>query len=462
MYHPKLHFHFVGIGGIGMSGIAKILAHRGYTVSGCDITNNSADIQELLSLGCAISNHHHSQLCIHDSIDVYVYSSDVKKDIPEFIYAQKKNIPIIHRSQALAYAMKSTYNIAISGSHGKTTTTGMIAHIFLHAKKDPNIIIGGHLPSIQNNAHAGSGDFTIAEADESDRSFLNLPADIAILTNIDKEHMSTYNDIEDLCKTCLQFINKISWSGTAIICSDNLYIKNILPYITAPVITYGTNTDAYYQARNIQLHSDTSTFDLYKDNNFLGNMQLNVPGIHNVLNSVAACAAALQVGISFESIQEALTSFISVDRRFTFKGKTAQGALIYDDYGHHPTEILATLLVAKNKTKGKVFIAFQPQRYSRTYHLWNEFIEFFSTHFADLTLITDIYEANETPIQGIESCKLVEEIYHKNSSSPVMYFPSTNNFEQISSYLKQYAHKDDLIVLLGAGKINTITHDLMK
>ena len=462
MYKPKLHFHFVGIGGIGMSGIAKILAHRGYTVSGCDIVTDSADIQELMYAGCAISDHHHSQLCIHDSIDVYVYSSDVKKDIPEFIHAQKKHIPIIHRSQALAYIMKTTYNIAVSGSHGKTTTTGMIAHIFLHAKKDPNIIIGGHLPSIKNNAHAGSGDFTIAEADESDRSFLNLPADIGILTNIDKEHMSTYHSLEDLSGTCLQFLNKISWAGKAIICSDNEYIQKIMPAITAPYITYGTHLEAEYQACNIQLHADTSTFDLYHRKDFVGKIQLSVPGIHNILNSVAACATALQVGISFESIQEALASFISVDRRFTFKGTTAQGALIYDDYGHHPTEILHTLEVAKNKTKGKIFIAFQPQRYTRTYHLWNEFIEFFSTHYADHTLITDIYEANETPIPGIQSCKMVEEIYQKNASCPVMYFPATNNFEQISSYIKQYAHKDDLILLLGAGKINTIAQDLMK
>ena len=462
MYNPKLHFHFVGIGGIGMSGIAKILAHRGYTVSGCDIATTSADVQELMYLGCAISDHHHSVLCIHDSIDVYVYSSDVKKDIPEFIHAQKKNIPIIHRSQALAYIMKSTYNIAVSGSHGKTTTTGMIAHIFLYAKKDPNIIIGGHLPTIKNNAHAGSDDFTIAEADESDRSFLNIPADIGILTNIDKEHMSTYNSLEDLSATCLQFLNKISWAGKAIICSDNAYIQKIMPSITTPVITYGTNLEADYQACNIKLHADSSTFDLYAHKELLGSIELPVPGIHNILNSVAACAAALHVEISFESIQAALASFISVDRRFTFKGVTPQGALIYDDYGHHPTEILATLQVAKNKTKGRVFIAFQPQRYTRTYHLWDEFIEFFSTHFADHTLITDIYDANETPIPGIESCKLVEEIYLKNAASPVMYFPATNNFEQISSYLKQYAHKDDLIVLLGAGKINTIAHDLMK
>ena len=462
MYNPKLHFHFVGIGGIGMSGIAKILAHRGYIVSGCDIATNSTDIQELKNLGCAISDHHHSTLCIHDSITVYVYSSDVKKDIPEFIHAQKKNIPIIHRSQALAYIMKSTYNIAVSGSHGKTTTTGMIAHIFLLAQKDPNIVIGGHLPTIKNNAHAGSGDITIAEADESDRSFLNIPTDIGILTNIDKEHMSTYNSLEDLSGTCLQFLNKISWSGKAIICSDNAYIQKIMPFITAPKITYGTNINADYQACNIKLNPDSSTFDLYAHSKILGSITLNVPGIHNVINSVAACATALQVNIPFELIQKSLTSFVSVDRRFTFKGVTAQGALIYDDYGHHPTEILHTLEIAKNKAKGKVFIAFQPQRYTRTYHLWNEFIEFFSTHFADHTLITDIYDANETPIPGIESCKLVEEIYLKNSACPVMYFPATNNFEQISSYIKQYAHKDDLIVLLGAGKINTIAYDLMK
>ena len=462
MYKPKLHFHFVGIGGIGMSGIAKILAHRGYIISGCDIATNSADIQELKNLGCAISDHHHSDICIHESIDVYVYSSDVKKDIPEFIHAQKKNTPIIHRSQALAYIMKPTYNIAISGSHGKTTTTGMIAHIFLCAQKDPTIVIGGHLPTIQNNALAGSGDFTIAEADESDRSFLNLPADIAILTNIDKEHMSTYHSLEDLSGTCLQFLNKITWSGKAIVCSDNQYIQKIMPFITAPVITYGTNLDAQYQACNIQLHTGSSTFDLYAHSKLIGSATLGVPGIHNVVNSIAACAAALQVGIPFESIQNALASFVSVDRRFTFKGTTAQGALIYDDYGHHPTEILATLQVAKNKTKGKVFIAFQPQRYTRTYHLWDEFIDFFSTHFADQTLITDIYEANETPIPGIQGCKMVEAIYQKNPASPVMYLPATNNFEQICSYLKQYAHKDDLILLLGAGKINTIACDLMK
>lgn len=462
MYKSKLHFHFVGIGGIGMSGIAKILAHRGYTLSGCDIATNSADITELESLGCAISDHHNSKLCTHDSINIYVYSSDVKKDIPEFIHAQKKNIPIIHRSQALAYIMKTTYNIAVSGSHGKTTTTGMIAHIFLHAKKDPNIIIGGHLPSIQNNAHAGSGDFTIAEADESDRSFLNLPADIAILTNIDKEHMSTYKGIQDLCETCLKFTNKISWAGKAIICSDNMHIQKIMPSITAPYITYGAHENADYQACNIQLHPDTSRFDLYHRKEFLGTIQVNVPGMHNVLNSLAACAAALHVEISLAHIQEALSSFVSVDRRFTFKGTTAQGALLYDDYGHHPTEIFATLQVAKNKTKGKVFIAFQPQRYTRTYHLWDEFIEFFSTNFADHTIITDIYEANETPIPGISSSIMVEAILQKNPTSPVIYLPATNNFEHIKSYLKHHAHKDDLILLLGAGKINTIAQDLMK
>jgi len=460
MYN-NLHLHFVGIGGIGMSAIAKILARRGFTISGCDIATNSPDIQELISLGCSIANHHNNDICTQHSINAYVFSTDVKKDMPEFIHAVQHKIPIIHRSQALAFLMKTTNNIAISGSHGKTTTTGMIAHIFLQAQQDPTIVIGGHLPSIKNNAHAGTGNFTIVEADESDRSFLNLPVDIGILTNIDKEHMHTYHSLEDLSQTCLQFLNNIPWHGKAIVCSDNKYIQKILPAITSPFITYGINLQADFQACNVTLAADTSTFDIFAYNQLLGKIVLSVPGIHNVLNSVAAAAACFEAGIPFTSIQEALSTFISVDRRFTFKGLTSQGALVYDDYGHHPTEILHSLQVARNKTKGQIFMAFQPQRFTRTYHLWEEFIEFFSTHYADHTLITDIYEANETPIPGIESKKMVQEIYQKNDSCPIMYFPATNNFEQISAYIKEFAKKDDLILLLGAGKINIIVKDLI-
>lgn len=452
------HFHFVGIGGIGMSGIAKIMHTLGYTVSGCDIAHTSRDIEELKQKNIQISHGHGTNICFDPTITHYVYSSDVNKNNPEFIHAQQKQIPIIHRSLALKKLLEQKISIGVSGSHGKTTTTGMISHIFMHAHKDPSIIIGGHLPTIANNAHTGKSEYFIFESDESDRSFLNTQPTLSVLTNIDKEHMSTYTDLADLQDACTQFINS---STHGFIWNEDHNIQKIIHQITIPYTTFGTTDHAQIQAQTIELHPTHSTFVVYdhQKSQTLGTITLNVPGMHNVYNALAALSVALHCNISFETIAQALNSFISVDRRFTFKGKTKSGALVFDDYGHHPTEIMHTINTAKTLAgHHTLFIAFQPQRYTRTYHLWQEFIDLLNTQTADCFIITDIYSATEPEIPGVSSQKLLQEI---NSAKEILYLPDANNYEQIKNYLKLHAQTGDVIILLGAGKINSIAAQLI-
>jgi len=460
MYHKKSHIHFVGIGGIGMSGIAKILKHQGYIISGCDVDIEQKNIKELQKIGCQISVGHNSEKCNDNTIDVLVYSSAVKNSNPEIISAQKKGIPTIPRALMLAELMRTKYSIAISGAHGKTTTTSIISHILIEAKMDPTIIIGGHLKNISENAQLGKGDFLVAETDESDKSLLHLYPTLALLTNIDLEHLETYKDLEDIKNTFKQFLNNIPFYGKAFVCIDDPGIQSILPIPHIKIIKYGINNEADVQAKNIELFANFSTYDVFKKEKYLGKVQINMPGIHNVYNSLGAIALCIDLEIDSEIILAALKTFKGVERRFSYHG-TFKGAEIFDDYGHHPNEILNTLSVAQKRKKRNLHIVFQPHRYSRTERLWNQFIDVFSNNTGENLIITDIYPASEKPIDGISSQKLVEELKLKNPTANITYLPLDNDFNGIIKKLDSILKEDDLLLLLGAGKVNTIASKLI-
>ena len=457
------HFHFVGINGIGMSGIAKILYKQGHIISGCDLATSMQNVQELIDGSCPISQHHNSDICRDYSITTVVYSSDVAYNNPELIYARNKGIPTVQRAAMLAEILQHQYAIGIAGSHGKTTTSSMIAHILMYAQTDPTIVVGGIMHNINNNARYGSGFYAVAETDESDRSLLVLPIKLAVLTNIDYEHANIYQNINEIIQVFTEYINKIPHDGAAIVCLDDHNIANILSSINTPTITYGTTSAADIQATQIILNPDTSSFYIYdnRSSKTLGIIHINMPSIYNVLNATAAVAAGLYCSIDFAVIAEALSTFQGVDRRFSYKG-TMQSphALIFDDYGHHPTEIYHSLITARRKTKNKLIVIFQPQRYTRTYHLWQEFIQVFASAEIDHLIITDIYAANEPIIDGINGQELVNQIQQQGSLR-VEYIPFTQDLALIEQAVLRTCADDDLILLLGAGKVNQLAAKLL-
>ncbi|MCX5923668.1 MAG: UDP-N-acetylmuramate--L-alanine ligase [Candidatus Dependentiae bacterium] len=469
MYNKNMHIHFMGIGGIGMSGIAKILILQGYRVSGCDSLVDQETIKDLIKLGCTIAPHHKHDICLDSSIDTLVYSTDVLKTnygtIPfEMQKAKDRNIPVILRATMLAEIMRPKHSIAIAGSHGKTTTSSLLSHLLLYAKLDPTIIVGGYIHSIKSNARHGKSDLLVAEADESDRSFLQLPKTFSIVTNINREHLDVYKDLEDIKQTFLQFLKQIPFYGKNVICLDDPGIQSIIPEITTPYITYGQHKNADMQIQNIKLLDDQSTFDLFDSlqNKHIGTVSISLPGIHNVLNATSVVVIGQILKIPLGTLQDALSSFTGVDRRFTYKGVARESkALIFDDYGHHPTEIYHTLQVARKKAKNRLVLIFQPQRFTRTKHLWNEFVELFSTSNIDQLIITDIYPASEQPIADISSQKLVEAIKLKNPNAAVFYYPLEDDGQEIINHLKNYLKKEDLVLLQGAGKVNKLTKALL-
>ncbi len=454
-YKKMPHIHFVGIGGIGMSGIATILKHQGYIISGCDLDMDQASIKQLRALGCTVHQGNNTPGCRDDSIDILVYSSAVKQNNPEIVAAQQRGIPTIPRALMLAELMRTKHSIAIAGAHGKTTTTSLISHILIEANMDPTVIIGGHLKNISTNARLGSGTFLIAEADESDRSFLQLQATLAIVTNIDLEHLETYADLDDIKNTFKQFLNNLPFYGKAIVCIDDANVRSILPMPHVKTIRYGLTPDADMYATDVELNADHSTFTVWNGQKKLGHALINMPGRHNVLNSLAAISLAHDLEIPFETTAHALRSFKGIERRFSHKG-TYKGADIFDDYGHHPQEILNALLVAKNRTKRKLTVVFQPHRYTRTNKLWNNFVDMFANSAIDNLIITDIYPASEAPIENVTSKRLVEEIRQKNPALAVQYIPFSDDFEEIKKQVEALVNKDDLLLLQGAGKINKL------
>lgn len=457
MYHNNTHIHLVGIGGIGMSGIALLLRNLGYIVSGCDLDLEQQSIKNLINAGATIYAGNNTSGCNDHSIDIIVHTTAVSLNNPELVAAAKRGIPIVHRSIMLAELMRRKFSIAISGAHGKTTTTSLIAHLLTYAQMDPTYVIGGHLTAQGSNAHLGSGKFFVAEADESDRSLLNLPITLAVITNIDLEHLETYHDINDIRATFEQFLTKIPFYGKAFLCIDDPHVATIKIPTYCSTITYGFSPAAQVRADTIMLYATHSLFKVYSCGQSLGNIMLSIPGEHNVLNALAAIAVGLELQIPFTTIASALEIFSGIERRFSFRG-TFNGADVFDDYGHHPREIEYTLRVARNRSRGKITVIFQPHRYSRTSALWNDFVSLFAKEKIDHLVITDIYAASESPLQGVTSQQLVAAIKQAQPGCHVSYIPYDKKFEALKNQLVSCVHPNDLVLLLGAGSIYRLAH----
>lgn len=453
MYKGRIkHIHFIGVGGSGMSGIAEVLFNLGYKITGSDV-KISDTTRRLENLGIKIFIGHRAENI--NGSDVVVYSSAVKRDNPEILYAKEKLIPVIPRAEMLAELMRMKYGIAIAGTHGKTTTTSMIATILGAHEMDPTVVIGGKLNSIGSNARLGKGEFLVAEADESDGSFLKLSPTIAVVTNIDREHMDHYRDMEEVKDTYLTFINKIPFYGCAILCLDHPNIQGLIPNITRRHITYGLTTQADFSARDIKIEAMRTSFDVWLRGNKLDRVSIKVPGEHNVYNSLAAIAVAMELDIDFKDIRDSIGDFSGVERRFQIKG-ILNDIMFIDDYGHHPVEIKATLKAAKDGWNKRLIVVFQPHRYSRTKDLFQEFLSAFND--ADTLVLTDIYQAGEEKIVGISSDILYNSIKtygHKN----VVYIPDK---KEISNYLRKIARPGDMVLTLGAGDIWQVCEEMMR
>lgn len=443
MYKKFQHIHFVGIGGIGMSGIAEVMINLGYRVSGSDLKETEIT-QRLKGLGCRIFIGHEEQHL--DECDLVIISSAVKQDNPEIVAAKQKGIPVIPRAEMLAELMRLKYGIAIAGAHGKTTTTSMIATILAHGGIDPTVVIGGRLDSLGSNAKLGQGDFLVAEADESDGSFLKLSPAIAVVTNIDHEHLDHYGDIERIKETFIQFINKVPFYGLAILCLDDDNIPDLIPRVEKRYITYGFSPQADIQAKDLSFQELGSTFTVVIGGKELGPCTIRMPGRHNVYNALAALATALELEIPFPLAREALEGFSGVERRFQIKGNT-NDILIVDDYGHHPSEIRMTLMAAKEGWGRRLVVVFQPHRFSRTHALFNEFLTAF--HQADVLVVTDIYPAGEDEIEDVHASRLCEGIRERGHKDCIY----ISEKEKIPAYLTDRLKPGDMVITLGAGDI---------
>jgi len=436
--------HFVGIGGIGMSGIAELLLNQGFEITGSDI-QDSDTIERLRHLGATILIGHNAENI--GNAQVLVYSSAVGLDNVECVKARDLGLPVIPRAEMLAEIMRMKYSIAIAGTHGKTTTTSMLATVLAKANLDPTAIIGGKLDMFKSNARLGDGDLLVAEADESDRSFLKLAPIVAVATNIEREHMDCYRDLNDVLDTYVQFLNKVPFYGFNMVCLDDVNIQQILPRLDRKVITYGSHTQALYRYTNPVFNKMHSMFKAHRNGEYLGDIKLSVPGIHNCLNSLATIGTAMELGVKFEVIKQGLESFRGVQRRFHIRGEEKK-ILVMDDYGHHPTEIKMTLGAIKHGFPNRRLIAvFQPHRYSRTRDLFDDFVHAF--YDAGCLYITEIYPASEKPIDGISGRALFESVKN-HSYRHVSYLEDKN---QIPEKLLKDLRDDDLVVFLGAGDI---------
>ncbi|ACD94395.1 UDP-N-acetylmuramate--L-alanine ligase [Trichlorobacter lovleyi] len=445
MYGNIEKIHFVGIGGIGMSGIAEVLLNLGYQVSGSDL-RESDTTERLRSLGGEICIGHAAENLTN--VDVVVTSTAVQSDNPEVIEAKHRMVPVIPRAEMLAELMRMKYGIAIAGTHGKTTTTSMVATVLTHAGIDPTIVIGGKLNTLGSNAKLGQGKFLVAEADESDGSFLTLSPTIAVVTNIDADHLDYYTGgLEQIKDTFVSFINKVPFYGLAVLCQEDRNINEIIPRIKKRFMTYGLSSQADLRATHVKLDGFQTTFTAHYKGYRLGEISFNMPGAHNVLNALACTAVALELDVPFDKIQEGFAQFGGVGRRFTVKGEK-NGIMVVDDYGHHPAEIRATLGAARNGwPERRLVVAFQPHRYSRTKELFNEFVTCF--YDADVLVLTDIYAASEQPIPGVSAERLAEET-RRHGQRDVTYIADRND---LPDYLAGIVKEGDIVITLGAGNI---------
>jgi len=444
--------HFVGIGGIGMSGIAEVLVNLGYNVGGSDVqpTDTTARLQKI---GAKVIIGHAAENI--GNADVVVISTAVKENNPEVVEAHRKNIPVIPRAEMLAELLKMKFSVAISGSHGKTTTTSMISTILAEGDLDPTMVIGGKLASIGSNARLGDGEIIVAEADESDGSFLKLSPTIAIITNIDREHLDYYPGIVEIKDAFLKFANIVPFYGCTVVCNDNIHVREIIPLIKRRMITYGIDFPADYSAVDIKFMKRKTTYNLiYKGDN-LGAVELIVPGLFNVYNSLAAIAVARELNMDFTTIKEGLKSFSGVQRRLEIKGRVGEITIV-DDYGHHPTEIKATLAAMRQIWKDRLIVVFQPHRFTRTKALFDEFTKAFSD--VDILILNDIYPASEEPIAGINSAVLGEAI-RKTGHKHVEYIPDA---DATVEYLLKIVKEKDTVATIGAGSIYKIGETFIK
>ncbi|MFA5072702.1 MAG: UDP-N-acetylmuramate--L-alanine ligase [Nitrospirota bacterium] len=443
MFKKIKHIHFIGIGGIGMSGIAEVLLNLGYRISGSDM-RESETTERLRKLGGEISIGHAPEHITEPH--VVVISSAVTKENVEMMAAREKQIPVIPRAEMLAELMRLKYGIAIAGAHGKTTTTSMVATVLAAGGIDPTVVIGGKVNSLGTNAKLGQGEFLVAEADESDGSFLALSPAIAVVTTIDAEHLDYYRDIDEIKDAFLSFINKVPFYGMSVLCLDQPHIQALLPMVQKRYETYGLSSQADYQARDIVLRPLGSRFKVVHHGTDLGWFELSIPGVHNINNGLAAIAVARELEIDLEIIRKALKEFSGVQRRFQVKGEK-NGITVVDDYGHHPTEIKATLAAAAAADDRRIVVVFQPHRYSRTRHLLPDFFTAFNE--ADKLIIMDIYAAGETPIPGVSGQALYEGI-KKYGHKDVTFIPVR---EEVLRHLKKNTKQGDIVLTLGAGDV---------
>jgi UDP-N-acetylmuramate--alanine ligase len=448
------HIHLVGIGGIGMSGIAELLLNLGYFISGSDLRKTGVT-EHLSDLGGKIFLGHEPQNV--DGADVVVFSSAVKGDNPEIVEARERSIPVIPRAEMLAELMRLKFGIAVAGSHGKTTTTSMIASILTRGGFDPTVVIGGRLNIWGgSNARLGRSDFLVAEADESDGSFLALSPSIAVISNIDHEHIDFYRSMNNLRKTFVDFINKIPFYGRAILCVDDKEVQGLIPKLTKSYLTYGLNPKSDIRASVISKGGLNTTFDVTFKNRLVGKVTISIPGEHNILNALAAVGVGLELDIDFKYIREGLKDLGGLKRRFEIKDER-DGILFLDDYGHHPTEIIATLSAAKECWPDRrLVVVFQPHRFTRTRDLYDKFVISFNQ--ADFLIITPLYGAGEEPIPGVDSRVLYQGI--KNHGHRAVTF--CDSIEDSISLLLNQIKPGDLVLTLGAGDIHIVGEELLK
>lgn len=443
--------HLVGIGGSGMSGIAEVLLSSGYAVSGSDL-KHSVVTERLRRLGAAIQEGHKAEN-VHGA-HVVVTSSAVRPDNVEVVEAHRLKIPVIPRAEMLAELMRLKYGIAVAGAHGKTTTTSMVAAVLAAAGLDPTFVVGGRVNHAGANARLGQGEYMVVEADESDRSFLLLAPVIAVVTTIDREHLDQYRSLDDIHGAFLQFVNRVPFYGSVILCLDEPEVQAILPDVKRPVITYGTSSQADLVITGVNLKGLSSEFRLVYHGEDLGLFHLpSPPGIHNVRNAAAAAAVGLALNVPAELIRAGLEKFAGVGRRFEIRG-TFSGVTLIDDYGHHPAEIRATLDAARGCDYKRLLVLFQPHRYTRTQHLWEEFCRAFNQ--ADVLVVTEIYAAGESPIEGISGERLAAAISaagHKN----IVY---TSTMQAGMEYMLREARPGDAVLTIGAGSIGRVLDQL--
>jgi UDP-N-acetylmuramate--alanine ligase len=446
MFRSIKKLHFIGIGGIGMSGIAEILLDQGFKVSGSDRALSEVT-ERLQKLGASIFEGHRAENIAQD-VDTVVYSSAVQPDNSEILEAQKRNIPIVRRAEMLAEVMRLKYGIGIAGTHGKTTTTSMTSLVLMEGGLDPTVIVGGKLSGLGGtNARLGRGEFIVVEADEFDRSFLSITPTIAVLTTLETDHLDCYRDLEDIKSAFIQFASKVPFYGFIVLCLDEPALLDILPHLSKKkIVTYGLNPQADVQAVDIRHKDNSTTYTLVRSNQELGIIMLQVPGKHNVQNSLGAITVAMELGVPFKKIKAGIEKFAGVYRRWEKKGEVNDIAL-YDDYAHHPTECKATLSGVKSGWRRRVVCVFQPHLYSRTRDFYEDFGKSFLL--SDVLVVTDVYPAREEPIQGVNG-ELIVNAAKQFGHKDVHYVPDKKN---VPAFLKSIVKAGDIVITMGAGDI---------